>query len=154
MVNSLLIKPCIAKMVRLMMRNGKKSKAESVLLSALAEVEQKYPGQSLYIFYAAVANAQPLVGVRKKPIGKGKSRKAASKRKTIYIPYPISAKRSQSLGMRALITSSQERSSLSISKSLSEELIMAAQSLGSAVDKKLSIHKIAKDNRGFTHFRW
>ena len=49
--NSLRFKsdPLVTKMINLLMRHGKRSKAEKILSKAFQVLDKKYPGQALYI---------------------------------------------------------------------------------------------------------
>nr|YP_010032408.1 ribosomal protein S7 [Schizocladia ischiensis]QOW07622.1 ribosomal protein S7 [Schizocladia ischiensis] len=137
--------PLSTKVINLLMRHGKKTKAEKILLQSLKHIEDQAPGKSKEIFYRGILRAQPLVEVRFRRRRRGKAR---------AIPHPLSPSRQLTLGIRGILQAAGEKPSLPLSKSLGEEFIQASQGKGSAIKKKLRLHKTAKANRTLAHFRW
>ena len=50
--------PLVKKMINLLMRDGKRSKAEQVLNKVFQVLDEKYPGRALHIFYFSVFEAK------------------------------------------------------------------------------------------------
>lgn len=144
--------PLATKTINLLMRDGKRSKAEKVLFKALQALDKIYPGQAIHIFYLAIISAKQDIGVRLKP----KSKKGRQKQSyNVYIPRIISSDRGLSLGIRSILKVSREKSqisSLPFWKSLSHELLQASQNKGEVILKKYKVHGLAISNKRKAHF--
>lgn len=154
-IYSLMVKsdPLATKMINLLMRHGKRSKAEKVLSKAFQSLDRNYPGQSTHIFYLAVMAAKQDIAVRLKPNPKKKRGRGQSY--NVFLPRLISPSRGIGLGIRSILKSSQERSQASflpLWKSLSQELLEAAQNKGVVVVKKYKIQGLAVSNKRRIHF--
>lgn len=144
--------PLIAKMINLLMRHGKRSKAEKVLSRSLQALDKEYPGQALHIFYLAIIGVKQDIAVRLKPKPKKRRNKQSY---NIYLPRIISPACGLSLGIRSILKASQERSQASLSpfwESLSQELLQASQDKGEVVAKRYRINKLAVSNKRRVHF--
>lgn len=145
--------PLTLKMVNLLMREGKKEKAEKFLYKIFCFIEENYPGEALNIFYLAVFHTQLLVGVRLKAKGKKKRRNINTK--NIFTPYFLSNTRSQTIAIRSLFVSGKNRSlSHPLWQNLSEELLEAALNKGIIIEKRYETHKIAKNNKRLYPSLW
>lgn len=144
--------PLATKMINLLMRHGKRSKAEKVLSKSLQALDKAYPGQSLSIFYLAIIHSKQDISVRLKPKPK-KGRKRESY--NIYLPRVISPACGLNLGIRSILKVSKERSQASSQpfwESLSQELLQASQNKGEVIAKKYKIHDLAVSNKRRIHF--
>lgn len=151
--NSFLDDPLIKKMVNLLIRDGKKSKAEKLFRKLFLFIQKAFPGQALHIFYLAVFNTQILVGNRIKPRGK-KYRKAFSGKES-FVPRFFSHQRSQTLAIRSLVVAGRKRlNSKSLYENLSQEIIQAALRKGEIVSNKYAVYTQSGLNRRFYKFRW
>lgn len=147
------IDPLTSKMANLLMREGKKEKAEKFLYKIFHFIEESYPGEALNIFYLAVFHTQTFMGFRAKAQGKKYRRKI--KVKNIFTPHSLSDTRGQTLAIRALFISGKNRSlSRPLWENLSEELIEAAFNVGNVVDKKYETHKIVKNSKRLYPSLW
>lgn len=134
--------PLVGKMVNLLMKNGKRSKAEKVLNKAFQMLDEKYPGRALHIFYFGVFEARRDIGIRLKP--RVKKRGAFS----VYLPYTISAVRGLNSGMRALLDASRRRSTVRpFWENLSQEILESSLGKGEVVAKRYSLNKLAYSNK-------
>ena len=79
--------PLVTKMINLLMRHGKRSKAEKVLSKALQALDKEYPGQALHIFYLAIIAVKQDIAVRLKPKPKKRRNKQSY---NVYLPRVIS----------------------------------------------------------------
>lgn len=144
--------PLVTKMINLLMRNGKRSKAEKVLSKAFQALDKKYPGQALYIFYLAIIAVKQDIAVRVKPKPKKRRNKQSY---NVYLPRVVSPSCGLSLGIRSILKASRERSQVSLSplwESLSQELLQASQDKGDVVTKRYSVNKLAVSNKRRVHF--
>lgn len=144
--------PLVTKMINLLMKDGKRSKAEKVLFKSFQALDKDYPGQSIHIFYLAVIAVKQDIAVRVKPKPKKRRNKQSF---NVYLPRVISPIRGLSLGIRSILKSSKERSQHSfipLWESLSQELLQASQNKGEVVAKRYSISKLAASNKRRVHF--
>lgn len=144
--------PLVTKMINLLMRNGKRSKAEKVLSKAFQALDKKYPGQALHIFYLAIIAVKQDIAVRVKPKPKKRRNKQSY---NVYLPRVVSPSCGLSLGVRSILKASRERSQVSLSpfwESLSQELLQASQDKGDVVTKRYSVNKLAVSNKRRVHF--
>lgn len=138
--------PLISKMINLLMKEGKKEKAEKILYKIFYFLEENYPGEALNILYLAVFNTQTFIGVRLK--AQGKKFRRNTKVNNVFTPYFLLDTRSQVLAIRSLFIAGQNRSSSRpLWENLSEELLEAAFYRGSIVEKCHDTHKIANNNK-------
>lgn len=144
--------PLVTKMINLLMRHGKRSKAEKILFKSLEVLDKIYPGQAMHIFYLAILAAKQDIAVRIKPKPKKRRNKQSF---DVYLPRVISPVCGLNLGMRSILKTSRDRSRLSLSplwESLSQELLQASQSKGKVVANRYSVNKLAVSNKRKVHF--
>jgi len=134
----------LTKFMNLVMYEGKKSVAETIVYTALDVVEQRAKRDPLGVFHDALANVRPLVEVRSRRVGGA----------TYQVPVEVRPERSQALAIRWLIASARNRPEKTMSARLSAELMEAANNRGAAVKKREDTHKMAEANRAFSHYRW
>lgn len=144
--------PLVTKMINLLMRHGKRSKAEKVLSKALEALDKAYPGQALHIFYLAVIAVKQDIAVRRRPNPKKRRNRQSF---DVYLPRVISPVRGLGLGIRSILKASRERSQASFSpfwESLSQELLQASQNKGDVVAKRYKVNDLARSNKRKVHF--
>jgi small subunit ribosomal protein S7 len=153
----------LAKFINVLMVSGKKSTAEKIIYGALSLVGDKIKrtqksgdedgaegGSSsasspvLRYFEQALDNVRPTVEVRSRRVGGA----------TYQVPVEVRTERSVALGMRWIVQSARTRGEKGMMLRLAGELIDAYESKGSAVKKREDIHRMAKANQAFAHFRW
>nr|YP_009050501.1 ribosomal protein S7 [Sargassum fusiforme]AIG23768.1 ribosomal protein S7 [Sargassum fusiforme]QJC59475.1 ribosomal protein S7 [Sargassum fusiforme] len=141
--------PLVGKMINLLMKNGKRSKAEKVLNKAFQMLDEKYPGRALHIFYFGVFEARRDIGIRLKP--RAKKRRAVNAF-SVYLPYTIPPVRGLNSGMRALLAASRKRpSTKSFWENLSQEILESSLGRGEVVIKRYSLNKLADSNKRRVH---
>jgi small subunit ribosomal protein S7 len=156
----------LAKFINHLMRDGKKSVAEKVVYGALGQVITKNPksevsdeGESgegtgsgsvgqqkrgLDLLNRALDNIRPNVEVRSRRVGGA----------TYQVPMEVRDERKNALGMRWLIQSARDRGEKGMINRLANEIIDAIAGRGNAVKKREDMHRMAKANQAFAHFRW
>lgn len=134
----------VSKFIRSIMRDGKKSLAESILYNALGIIEDKTKGPPLKIFEQAVDNSRPLIEVKSRRVGGS----------TYQVPTEIRPSRRTALGIRWIIDFARKRPEKGMSQKLAAELLDAANKRGASIKKKEDTHKMAEANKAFAHFRW
>jgi small subunit ribosomal protein S7 len=134
----------VAKFICSIMRNGKKSLADSIIYEAFDIIESKSGEQPLKIFEKALENVKPVIEVKSRRVGGS----------TYQVPTEIRQSRRTALGLRWIITYAKSRAERSMAKKLAGEILDAANNKGAAVKKKEDTHKMAEANKAFAHFRW
>ncbi|MFO8049895.1 MAG: 30S ribosomal protein S7 [Desulfosudaceae bacterium] len=134
----------VAAFIHKIMRDGKKSTAESIMYKAFEVIETKTGKPPLEVFEGAVANVKPRVEVKSRRVGGS----------TYQVPTEIRDARRVALAIRWLINYADGRSEKGMHAKLAAELMDAAEARGSSVKKKEDTHKMAEANKAFAHYRW
>lgn len=151
----------LAKFINVLMVSGKKSTAEKIIYGALNILEDRLKKTKkdesdsddgrqggtvtvLQYFEQALDNVRPTVEVRSRRVGGA----------TYQVPIEVRLDRSIALGMRWIVQSSRSRGEKGMMLRLAGELVDAAQNKGAAVKKREEMHRMAKANQPFAHFRW
>jgi len=134
----------VSKFIKSIMRDGKKSIAESILYDALDIIEKKTGEPAIKIFEQALENAKPMIEVKSRRVGGS----------TYQVPTEIRPSRRTALGIRWIIDFARKRSEKGMINKLSAELLDAANKRGASIKKKEDTHKMAEANKAFAHYRW
>jgi len=134
----------LAKFINILMLNGKKSVAESIVYGALDQVAGKTKEDPLEVFNRALENVQPIVEVKSRRVGGA----------TYQVPVEVRPRRRTALAMRWLVESARKRGEKSMGQRLAGEVLEAAENRGSAVKKREDTHRMAEANKAFSHYRW
>lgn len=134
----------ITKFMNQIMRNGKKSVAESILYGAFDIVEAKIRKDPVEIFHTALDTISPTVEVRSRRVGGA----------TYQVPVEVRPDRRQALAIRWLAAAAAGRNEKTMRERLAGELLDASNGRGAAVKKREDTHKMAEANRAFSHYRW
>ncbi len=137
----------LAKFINMIMKDGKKSTAESIVYGALDAICTR-AGQSevqaLETLELALDNVKPVVEVKSRRVGGA----------TYQVPIEVRPSRRQTLAMRWLIDAARKRNEKSMAQRLANELLDAAENRGAAVKKREDTHRMAEANKAFSHYRW
>ena len=134
----------LTKFMNSLMKDGKKSSAESIVYGAFDIVEAKVKQNPVEVFHTAIENIRPSVEVRSRRVGGA----------TYQVPVEVRADRQQALAIRWLIDSARKRGENTMRERLSGELMDALNGRGQAVKKREDTHRMADANRAFSHYRW
>jgi len=134
----------ITKFMNSLMRQGKKSVAESIVYGAFDQIQQKGKQEPVKLFHEALDNVKPDLEVRSRRVGGA----------TYQVPIEVRMERKQALAIRWIITAARSRSETTMVARLASELMDAANSRGSAIKKREDTHRMAEANRAFSHYRW
>jgi len=126
------------------MQRGKKGLAERITYGAFDIIQQRTGRNPLEVFEQAVYNATPVLEVKPRRVGGA----------TYQVPVQIEGRRRQSLAIRWLITSAQNRPGKSMQEKLANELLDAANGVGATIKKREDTHRMAEANRAFAHYRY
>jgi small subunit ribosomal protein S7 len=134
----------VSKFIKSIMRDGKKSIAESILYDAMDIIEKKTNEPALKIFEQALENVKPMIEVKSRRVGGS----------TYQVPTEIRPSRRTALGIRWIIDFARKRAEKGMVNKLSAELLDAANKRGASIKKKEDTHKMAEANKAFAHYRW
>jgi small subunit ribosomal protein S7 len=134
----------VAKLVNIMMLDGKKSTAERALYNALDLVAKRANEEAVKVLKKSLDNIKPMLEVKSRRVGGS----------TYQVPIEVRAERRTSLAMRWLIKYAIDRSEKTMTDKLAGEILDAFNNRGSAVKKREDTHKMAEANRAFAHYRW
>jgi small subunit ribosomal protein S7 len=133
-----------AKFVNSLMKQGKKSTAESILYGAFDIIEKRMKDAPLSVFEKALDNVKPVIEVRSRRVGGA----------TYQVPTEVAPGRRQALAFRWIIGNSMSRAEKTMREKLAGELMDAAQNRGASVKKREDVHKMAEANKAFAHYRF
>lgn len=166
----------IAKFINVIMRAGKKSIAEKIVYRALTtltdrlkkdhkdksddETENSAKGkkatastaslrssnqdQALEVLHKALGNVKPTVEVKSRRVGGA----------TYQVPVEVSADRGLALAMRWVVRTAKDRAEKTMALRLAAELYEAYMGRGPSVKMRDDVHRMAKANQAFAHYRW
>ncbi|MSP53912.1 MAG: 30S ribosomal protein S7 [Gammaproteobacteria bacterium] len=140
--NSLLV----AQFINRIMRSGKKSIAEKIVYGAFENLkETKAKNDHVVDFFdKALDNVRPTVEVKSRRVGGA----------TYQVPVEVRNDRQTALAMRWIVEAAKARSEKTMALRLAAELKDATDNRGTAVKKREDMHRAAKANQAFAHFRW
>jgi len=138
----------IQKFINVVMRRGKKNVARDIVYGAIDILAQKVGGndqqKGLKFFTEAFEKVLPLVEVRSRRVGG-----------SVYqVPREVRIARGRALAMRWIIDAARSRSNKTMAERLAYELMDAHSGRGSAVKKRLDVHRMAEASRAFAHYAW
>ena len=155
----------LAKFISCVMKDGKRSLAESIVYTALNSALEKLKKIKLEDSgsgeasagggIVALTNAVEVLGFALKsvrPAVEVKSRRVGGS--TYQVPIEVNDRRGMALSMRWIILSARKRSEKTMVAQLVAEIVDACQGRGAAFKKKIDTHKMADANKAFAHFRW
>ena len=134
----------VAKFINIIMLDGKKSIAESIIYGALDIIAERGVDKPLDTFYQALENIRPVVEVKSRRVGGA----------TYQVPVEVRPSRRNALAMRWLVESARKRGEKSMTQRLAGELMDAAENRGAAARKKDDVHRMAEANKAFSHYRF
>ncbi|MDI9638897.1 30S ribosomal protein S7 [Kamptonema cortianum] len=134
----------LQRFINRLMLDGKKSKAEHIVYTALQNAAEKLEVEPLELFEQALGNIMPTVEVRPRRVGG----------QTYQVPMDVRPGRRRTLALRWLVTNTRKRSGKSMVEKLTGELVDAYNNSGASVKKKEDTHRMADANKAFSHYRF
>ncbi len=134
----------VSKFIASIMRDGKKSTAESLLYGAFDIIGDKTNEDPLKVFEKALENVKPMIEVKSRRVGGS----------TYQVPTEVRPSRRTALGIRWIIGYARGRGEKGFGAKLAGELMDAANMRGASVKKREDTHKMADANKAFAHYRW
>lgn len=173
----------VAKFINVIMRAGKKSIAEKIVYSSLEMLtdrlkKEKDKGEDesgkggkgtktasapakaktltqthahththdevLESLHRALSNVAPTVEVKSRRVGGA----------TYQVPIEVASDRGIALAMRWVVQAAKTRSEKTMSLRLAAELYEACLGRGASIKTRDDVHRMAKANQAFAHYRW
>ncbi|MEL0083066.1 MAG: 30S ribosomal protein S7 [Gammaproteobacteria bacterium] len=135
----------LAKLMNIIMVDGKKSQAEKIVYGALDRLEETHQGQdAVSLVKQSLENISPLVEVKSRRVGGA----------TYQVPIEVRPDRQRALAMRWLIAAARNRGEKTMALRLAGEVGDAVEGRGAAVKKREDGHRMAEANKAFSHYRW
>lgn len=164
----------VAKFINVVMRAGKKSIAEKIVYHALDMLTAKLKKEkdkddedggksgragsgtsakgrsshtheeALDTLHKALGNVAPTVEVKSRRVGGA----------TYQVPVEVASDRGIALAMRWVVQSSKSRSEKTMALRLAAELHEAYLGRGASIKTRDDVHRMAKANQAFAHYRW
>ncbi|AEX85300.1 30S ribosomal protein S7 [Marinitoga sp. 1135] len=134
----------VSKLVVRVMKDGKKTVAQSIVYGAFDIIKEKLEKDPLEVYHQAVQNVRPLIEVRPRRVGGA----------TYQVPFEVPEERAISLALRWIVKAARDKSGRPMKEKLAQELIDAYNGVGAAVKKRDDVHKMAEANKAFAHYRW
>ena len=134
----------VAKLINIIMLDGKKSTAERALYKALDLVAQRANEEPVKVLKKALDNIKPMLEVKSRRVGGS----------TYQVPVEVRADRRNALAFRWIINYARGRGEKTMRERLAAEFLDASNNRGAAVKKKEDTHRMAEANKAFAHYRW
>jgi small subunit ribosomal protein S7 len=132
----------VTRFINYVMESGKKSIAEKIVYTALEEAGKQLKKEPLEVFNQAMENAAPAVEVASRRVGGA----------NYQVPREVRPERKFVLASRWMLEAARAKKGSDMSKRLCDEFVAAYKNEGSAIKKKLDVHRMAEANRAFAHF--
>ena len=129
----------VAHMIRVIMKDGKKTVAEKIVYGAIEKVAEKMKEDPSKFVKDEKQFEDPLEVVS-----------AA----TYPVPVPIAANRQLSLALRWTTQFAGARHGMGMPAAVAAEIIDAFQGQGNVIKKRDDVHKMAQANKAFAHYAW
>lgn len=147
----------VAHMIRVIMKDGKKTVAEKIVYGAIDKVAEKMKEDPskfvnedkpiedpLEVVAAAIEKMKPEVEVKTRRVGGT----------TYPVPVPIAPNRRLSLALRWTTQFAGARHGAGMPAAVAAEIIDAFQGQGNVIKKRDDVHKMAQANKAFAHYAW
>jgi small subunit ribosomal protein S7 len=137
--------PLVTKFINTVMKEGKRSTAESILYRSFDIIREKTGDDPLKVFKKAVDNVKPSLEVKSRRVGGS----------NYQVPIEVNPNRRLSLSIRWLVAYARARGDgKTMQEKLANELLDASNLRGGAVKKREDTHRMAEANKAFAHYRW
>ena len=148
----------IAHIIRIIMKDGKKTTAEKIVYGAIDKIKDELEKNAakfqkegadpvtspLEVISQAIENMKPKVEVKTRRVGGT----------TYPVPVEINPVRQLSLALRWMTTFAAGRHGMGMPAAVAAEVIDAFQGQGNVIKKRDDVHKMAQANKAFAHYAW
>ena len=151
----------IARIIRVIMKDGNKTTAERIVYGAIEKIREeiakdpakfeKTEGEQkvavkdpIEVVSQAIENMKPKVEVKTRRVGGT----------TYPVPSDINPVRQLSLALRWMTTFAGGRHGMGMPAAVAAEIVDAFLGQGNVIKKRDDVHKMANANRAFAHYAW
>ncbi len=134
----------VAKVIRSLMKSGKKTTSERIVYGAIAEIETATGKDPLEVMEQAINNMKPKVEVKSRRVGGT----------TYPVPVEIRPGRQLALAIRWMSMYAGNRRGVAMPKAIALELLDAYNNTGNVLKKRDDTHKMAQANKAFAHYAY
>lgn len=132
--------PVVQNLTHLIMRDGKKTRAQTQVSKALYMVYLKLRQDPVQVLYETLDKLGPLFHTKVKLTGTAKSK---------TVPLPLNRRQRNRYAILWILEGAKKKKSSDFSVRLAEEIISAYEGKSSGYDKKLQLHKQAIAHRAY-----
>lgn len=132
----------LAKFINYLMLDGKKTKAQQIVYSALELLAKKQNGDAIKLFEKVIETAKPQVEVRSKRVGGA----------NYQVPMPVLGNRGNTLAFRWILIAARARKNAGMEEKLAAEFNDILEGVGGTMKKRDDVHRMAEANKAFAHF--
>jgi small subunit ribosomal protein S7 len=134
----------VAKVIRTIMKGGKKTTAERIVYGAIDELGEKTGEDALQVLDTAINNMKPKVEVKSRRVGGT----------TYQVPVEIRPARQLAMALRWMLQYASGRRGTPMPKAVAAELLDAYKGEGNVIKKRDDTHRMAQANKAFAHYAW
>ena len=134
----------VTQVINKVMKDGKKSTAETIVYGALEQVGTKTGRPPVEVLEQAVKSVTPVLEVKSRRVGGA----------NYQVPVEVPPRRARTLAVRWLVDYARERREKRMDEKLANEILDAVNQQGGAYKKKDDIYRMAQANKAFAHYRW
>ncbi|MGI6098434.1 MAG: 30S ribosomal protein S7 [Kiritimatiellia bacterium] len=134
----------VAKVVRSLMRSGKKTTAERIVYGALDVLAEKTGKDPLEVLDASINNMKPKVEVKSRRVGGT----------TYQVPVEIRPSRQLAMALRWMTQYASARRGIPMPRAVALEMLEAYEGQGNVIKKRDDTHRMAQANKAFAHYAW
>jgi small subunit ribosomal protein S7 len=135
----------VTQIVNKVLLRGKRSVAEHIVYDALEIVKDKTSSpEPVTVLKRAIENVKPALEVKSRRVGGA----------TYQVPVEVRPRRANTLAIRWLVGYSRQRREKTMAERLANEILDAANAIGTSVKRREDMHKMAESNKAFAHYRW
>ena len=134
----------VAKVVRSLMRSGKKTTAERIVYGALDVLAEKTGKDPLEVLDASINNMKPKVEVKSRRVGGT----------TYQVPVEIRPSRQLAMALRWMTQYASARRGIPMPRAVALEMLEAYEGQGNIIKKRDDTHRMAQANKAFAHYAW
>ena len=134
----------VTQLINKVLVDGKKQVAERIVHTAMEGCRDKTGTDPVVTLKRALDNVKPALEVRSRRVGGA----------TYQVPVELRPRRANTLAIRWTVGYARQRREKTMAQRLANELMDAANGVGSAVKRREDTHKMAESNKAFAHYRW
>ncbi|EPX72670.1 ribosomal protein subunit S7 [Schizosaccharomyces octosporus yFS286] len=132
------VDPAVQHLVNMIMRDGKKTKAEKIVATALTIIQKEKGKNPVTLLRQALADISPIMKlITAKRFNKG-----------VEFPIPLKEKQRRRIAIKWLLDSSKSHNSKRLSERLAREILAILDTTSTCFKKRDHLHKMCLVNRG------